>query len=98
MSDVGSVNTARTGALNGARTEYVRPGAGNKQSSGRATADRRDQVDLSELARLKSRIRDLPPVRDELVQRIRTEIEAGEYETADKIEQAVDAIIRESGE
>jgi anti-sigma28 factor (negative regulator of flagellin synthesis) len=50
----------------------------------------RDQIDL--WARKAS---DLPGVRTELVKRIRAEIEAGTYETPEKLERAVERLLDE---
>lgn len=57
-----------------------------------------DRVEVSGIARLLSKLREVPPVRQDLVERVRSEIDAGAYETADKIDQAVEAVIRELDE
>jgi len=48
-----------------------------------------DQVELSNHSRLLSKLRDLP-VREDLVNRVRGEIEAGRYETEAKLDQALE--------
>lgn len=54
-----------------------------------------DSVELSPTANLLARLNDLPSVREDLVQRVRTEIDAGTYETPEKIDSAVDRMIEE---
>jgi negative regulator of flagellin synthesis FlgM len=66
------------------------PVARSRAAAGPETA--RDQVDLSDAARLSRRLENLPPDRAELIARIRTEIAEGTYETPEKIALAVDAI------
>ncbi len=48
-----------------------------------------DRVDISDRARLLSKLSALPDVRSELVDRIRQEIASGTYETEDRLDQAV---------
>ena len=45
-----------------------------------------DRVELSLPARLLSRLNQSPEIRQDLVDRVRAEIEAGTYDTSDKIE------------
>ncbi len=52
----------------------------------------RDRVELSETAQLLSQLRALPDVRQGLVARVRAEIEAGTYETPEKLDAAVHAL------
>ncbi|MEM1208288.1 MAG: flagellar biosynthesis anti-sigma factor FlgM [Planctomycetota bacterium] len=52
-----------------------------------------DQADLSDHARLLSKLADLPGVRQDVVDRVKTEIELGTYETPDRIDTAVDALL-----
>lgn len=54
-----------------------------------------DQVEVSSLARQLSRLTSDEPVRQDLIDRVRSEIEAGNYETPDKIDAAVDGLLRE---
>jgi len=46
----------------------------------------RDQVELSAAARLLGRLHELPLVRQDLVDSVRTQIAQGTYETPDKID------------
>ncbi|MCW5754877.1 MAG: flagellar biosynthesis anti-sigma factor FlgM [Phycisphaeraceae bacterium] len=52
-----------------------------------------DRVDLSDVARYLQRTSEVPPMREELVNRIRQDIAAGTYDTADRLDQALDAMI-----
>ncbi|MCU0960298.1 MAG: flagellar biosynthesis anti-sigma factor FlgM [Pirellulaceae bacterium] len=54
-----------------------------------------DQLDISREADLASRIRDIPEMRSERVAAIRSAIEAGTYETPDKLEIAVGRLLDE---
>jgi negative regulator of flagellin synthesis FlgM len=54
-----------------------------------------DQLDISREADMVSKARDLPEVRAERVAEIRAAIEAGTYETPDKLEAAVGNLLDE---
>ena len=54
-----------------------------------------DQLDISREADMVSRARELPDIRTERVAEIRAAIEAGTYETAEKIELAVGRLLDE---
>ena len=56
-----------------------------------------DQVDISQQADLISRVRELPDVRAERVAQIRAAIDAGRYETLDKLDLALDRLLEEIG-
>lgn len=51
-----------------------------------------DQADFSVIARLRAQLSALPEVRQNMIDRVRAEIDAGTYESADKIEAAIDAL------
>ncbi|MBI1369134.1 MAG: hypothetical protein GC162_10830 [Planctomycetes bacterium] len=52
-----------------------------------------DSVEVSAAAQLLARLSDLPDVRHDLVDRVRSEIQSGEYETPGKLDAAVNALI-----
>lgn len=54
-----------------------------------AIARGRDQADFSAAAQMRSKLQSLPDVRQELVDRVRSEIEAGTYETPEKLDEAI---------
>jgi|GEM_PF-998274 len=60
-----------------------------------AVARSADQVDLSPDAVQLSRHFDSPSVRRDLVDRVRREIDSGAYDTTDKLDQAVQSLVRE---
>ncbi|MAE64328.1 MAG: hypothetical protein CMJ18_08650 [Phycisphaeraceae bacterium] len=51
-----------------------------------------DRVEFSDKARYLARLAELPDVREDLVQRVRQEIEAGRYDTPEKIEALLDEL------
>ncbi len=56
-----------------------------------------DQVDISPQADFVSRVHDVPDVRADLIAGIRSEIEAGAYETDAKLDIAVGRLLDEIG-
>lgn len=63
----------------------------------RASKARRgdDRVEVSEAARFLARMHAMPEVRTELVERVRGEIAKGTYDTPERFDLAVDAMIDE---
>lgn len=57
-----------------------------------------DELELSNRAVLLSRLRELPAIRADLVQRVKSEIATGVYESPEKIDIAVEALGREIAE
>lgn len=56
-----------------------------------------DEVQISDAARLVDQARDVPEIREDLVQRIRAQIAAGTYETPEKLQVALDRLLDEIG-
>ncbi len=54
-----------------------------------------DVIEISDVAKLAAKISELPPVRMELVERVKAEIVAGTYETPEKMNIAADRIMDE---
>jgi negative regulator of flagellin synthesis FlgM len=54
-----------------------------------------DRVELSDRARLLSKLAALPEVRQDLIDDIRARIVAGTYDTPERLEDALDAMISE---
>ncbi len=54
-----------------------------------------DRLELSDHAVLLSRLRELPAVRADLVERVRAEIDSGAYESAERVDAALEALVRE---
>ncbi len=60
-----------------------------------ASATPKDSVEISPLGHMLDKIDDLPEIRHELVDRIRSELATGRYETPAKLEIALDRLIDE---
>ena len=56
-----------------------------------------DQLDISHEAEMASRMRETSDVRQDLVDRIKAEIQAGTYETEEKLDIAVGRLLDELG-
>ena len=54
-----------------------------------------DQLDISSEAELISQVRDLPDIRADRVAELKASIQAGTYETFDKLEGAVERLLDE---
>ena len=54
-----------------------------------------DQVQISLEARLKSLLEKVPDVRQDLIDRVRSEIEAGTYETDEKVDVAINRLLED---
>ncbi|MFB3890873.1 MAG: flagellar biosynthesis anti-sigma factor FlgM [Phycisphaerae bacterium] len=54
-----------------------------------------DVIEISTAAKLAAKIHDIPDIRADLVARVRSEIEAGTYETPERIDAAVDRLMDE---
>jgi len=72
--------------------------AAEQHSAGLNAAGARtgDSVEVSTAAQMLAKLADLPDVRQDLVDRVRAEIESGDYETPEKLEAAIDGLIDEA--
>ena len=57
-----------------------------------------DQLDISVEASMVSRARELPEIRQDVVNRVKAEIESGTYETDEKLDIALGRMLDEFGE
>ncbi len=64
-----------------------------EQPSNVSSAERQDRVEISEMARWKAKLAEVPPIREELVESVRAQIEAGTYETDAKIRIAAEQML-----
>lgn len=62
----------------------------SQASSNARTSDR---VELSDQARLLSKLKQLPEVREDLVNSVRSQIEAGTYDTPERFDTAVNSLL-----
>jgi anti-sigma28 factor (negative regulator of flagellin synthesis) len=88
LSPIGSSQTERIRAAQEAAKRASTPAGRAAEAASRGA----DQVELSPMAGYMSKLRDLP-VRQELVDRVRDEIDRGVYESAEKLNAAVDEMI-----
>ncbi len=66
-----------------------------KAAQGTSQVTGKDSVEISELARLLDSLSRIPDIREDKVREIKAQIESGVYETAEKLEQAIEALLRE---
>jgi anti-sigma28 factor (negative regulator of flagellin synthesis) len=56
-----------------------------------------DELQISDAAQMMGRVHDMPDIRQDLVQRIRSEIASGAYETDEKLDVALGRLLDEIG-
>lgn len=93
MSDIGPIGRPGASAF-GHSNGRIPPGY-QKSATPTAPGRRNDAVELSDTARLLSKLNELPEVRQGLVDRVKSEIADGTYETPEKLEAAVGAMLEE---
>ncbi|MEX2218183.1 MAG: flagellar biosynthesis anti-sigma factor FlgM [Phycisphaerales bacterium] len=74
------------------------PGYGPATRSAQPTRRPSDRVELSDRARLLSKLNAMPDIRQDLVDRIRREIAEGSYDSAERMDRAIDALTQEMGQ
>ena len=84
MSDIAPIGRPDAPALN--RTPRANPAKTTTSAPTRSS----DQVELSTAARMLSKLAELPDVRQNLIDQVRTQIADGTYETPQKIDTAID--------
>lgn len=92
MSEVSPIGTTDVGRIQRGRADSGRSSAERPEAPSRRGDDR---VEVSEVARLLSKLREVPAIRQELVDDVRGRIEAGEYETPERLEAAVTAALED---
>lgn len=85
MSDIAPINGRSYASTPPAPLRSLREVEAPRRSIG-------DAVELSDRARYLARLKQLPDVRADLVERVRSEIAAGTYETPEKIEAALERL------
>ena len=86
MSEVGPVGSTKVNPVEG----DDRPGSPPTVASG--TLRLGDKVELSLKAQLLSKLAELPDIRQDLVDRVQSEIQAGGYDTPEKIDALIDEL------
>ena len=92
MTDINPVAGAQRTALESA----AKPA--RQSTDEQAPARTGDRVELSENARLLSKLKELPEVREGLVNSVRAQIEAGNYDTPERFDTAINALIDDLNE
>lgn len=89
MSDIAPINRPSAVTLD----PQVRPS--RTQSSTDSTTRGEDQVELSNTAQLLSKLRGLPEVRQDLIDRVRASIADNTYENEDKTDAAIESLLED---
>ena len=87
MSDISPIQRPAPATLDGI-AKNIRP-----DTPAPAQSRQNDRVELSNQARLLSKIKELPDIREGLVNDVRAEIAAGTYETPERLDAAIDALV-----
>lgn len=95
MTDIAPVGSGVVGRATPIEPAGVRGGVarGTETRTARGT----DRVEVSRMASLLNQLREMPEVREDLVARVRAQIAAGDYDTPERIEGAIDGMIGEHG-
>ena len=92
MSDISPINTGRVSGVGRVRPDQVsRPDAAQNDTRTRPSRSK-DQVEFSNVARYLSELKTGPAPRTELINRVREEIDAGTYDTPEKLEAAIEGV------
>ncbi|MEM1355128.1 MAG: flagellar biosynthesis anti-sigma factor FlgM [Planctomycetota bacterium] len=89
MSDIAPVSRPQPAAINGQSR------SGKPEPASAAKARGSDSVELSSQAKLLSKLKDLPDVRDGLVNSVRAQIDTGQYETEERLDTAINGLIED---
>ena len=93
MNDVSSVMSSD--ALTARPTRSVTERPEQSKQAPASDKDNTDKVEVSEVARYMSKLREVPPVRRQLVDAIREQIARGTYENPEMIDAAVESLIED---
>lgn len=87
MTDINPIARPQHTTLDGV-TKPARQTAGEA-----ATARAGDRVQLSDQARLLSKLKQLPEIREGLVNSVKSQIAAGNYDTPERFDTAINALL-----
>jgi anti-sigma28 factor (negative regulator of flagellin synthesis) len=93
MSNVAPIGSVSMGREVGAVETALRSSARSEPAPPRRAADK---VELSDKAYYLNKLRNLP-IRSDLVDSVRQQIEGGTYETEAKIDAAIDELVKDLG-
>lgn len=88
MSDIAPLGRPQITAFHGGAGP-VRPVSG---PAAEVNSRGQDRVELSSRAQLLAQLREVPDVRQDLVDEVRAEIAAGTYETDEKLDAAIESL------
>jgi len=94
MTDISTIGSNGVSGVEHVSTIDSRPTTPTSQSP-KGRPEPTDRVELSELAEFRAKLADLPAIRQDLVVRVRGEIAAGAYDSAERVESAVERLIEE---
>ncbi len=77
------------------RVRYVAERVGRGAPTPPSTTRGSDRVEVSQLAMYLSKLRAMPDVRQDLIDEVRAQIAKGAYDTPEKLEAALDALLDE---
>lgn len=93
MTDISSIGVASYRRVERAPEAPERAAAPARETApARADADR---VEVSDMARFLSKLKELPEVRQDVVDRVRREIAAGTYDTPERLDAALDGLLQD---
>ena len=80
-------------AVGASRASSIEPQIRSSSADGGPIQREGDQVEVSFMATYIAKLRELPPLRQELIDRVKGEIARGTYDTDDKLVHSMDEII-----
>lgn len=89
MSDIAPISRPQHATLNGTSRN------GRVESTTTTATRGSDSVELSSQARLLSKLKELPDIREGLVNSVRAQIDAGQYETDERLDSAINGLIED---
>ena len=94
MSDIAPIGSGTLARIGPASVDRASSSVRSEAAPSRRGTD---QVEVSDMAYYMSQLRSLPPVRQDLIDQVRSQVEAGTYETPQKIDAAIEAMFDDLG-
>lgn len=91
MSDISSIGGGSIGPVNRSAQHHTAYQAAQRTHEAKPHAS--DSVEVSDHARYLDMLRNMPAVRNDLIERIRGEIFDGTYETPQRLDAAIDGLV-----
>jgi negative regulator of flagellin synthesis FlgM len=93
MTDIAPVGGGVVGRSTAIESSGVRGGVARGIETKAARGA--DRVEVSRMASLLNQLREMPEIREDLVARVREQIAAGDYDSPERIDGAIDGLISE---